>query len=124
MKSIINSKNAPKAIGPYSQAVEANGFLFLSGQLPLTTDNIMPESIESQTRQSIKNIENILQERNLQLDSVIEATVYLKNITDFAKMNKIYAEYFTKDFPARCAFSVRDLPANALVEIKVTALIK
>lgn len=123
MKKIIESSKVPDAIGPYSQAVEAGGFLMLSGQLPISKKSGMPKGIESQTRQSLENVKYILDERKLTLNDVVEVTVYLKDIKDFSAMNGIYATYFLENYPARCAFEVANLPANALVEIKVTALL-
>lgn len=122
MKS-ISTNNAPAAIGPYSQAVEANGFVYCSGQLPIVPDTgLFPEGgIKEQTRQSLLNAQAILREAGLDLSNVVKTTVLLADITDFAAMNEVYAEMFSAPFPARSAFAVRDLPKGALVEIECIA---
>lgn len=122
MKSIISTPNAPQAIGPYSQAVEANGFLFVSGQIPIDpATGQMPEGIEAQTEQVLRNVGAILKAAGLDYCNVVKTTVMLKSIADFGAMNGIYAKYFTTDCPARAAFEVGNLPKNALVEIEVIA---
>ena len=121
MKSIKTS-NAPAAIGPYSQAIEANGFVYCSGQLPINpATGEMPEGIKEQTRQSLLNAKAILNEAGLDLKDVVKTTVLLSDIQNFAPMNEVYAELFAAPFPARSAFAVRDLPKGALVEIEVIA---
>jgi|GEM_PF-5423 len=118
----IRTENAPAAIGPYSQAVEANGFVYASGQLPI--DPItggFPEGIEAQTRQSLLNAQAILREAGLELTDVVKTTVLLADIADFAAMNKVYAEFFKAPYPARSAFAVRSVPKGALVEIECIA---
>ena len=125
MKKTIQSLNAPKAIGPYSQAVLSTGeVLFVSGQLPIdvTTGSFAGEDIESQTRQSLENIKAILQEAGMSMDHVVKTTVLLADIQDFKAMNEIYAQYFTADFPARAAFQVAALPQGAKVEIEAVAV--
>ncbi len=122
MKNIISTSNAPQAIGPYSQAVEANGFLFVSGQIPIDpATGQMPEGIEAQTEQALLNVGAILKAAGLDYRNVVKTTVMLKSIADFGAMNGIYAKYFTTDCPARAAFEVGNLPKNALVEIEVIA---
>ncbi|MCL1835654.1 MAG: RidA family protein [Oscillospiraceae bacterium] len=123
MKEIISPAGAPAAIGPYSQAVRANGFLFVSGQLPLdpSTGAIVEGGIEAQSRQSLSNIKSIVQAAGLQLADVVKTTVFLADIEDFVAMNGVYAEFFTEDFPARAAVQVACLPRNALVEIEAVA---
>ncbi len=122
MKKIISTSNAPQAIGPYSQAVEANGFLFVSGQIPIIpATGQIPEGIEAQTEQVMKNIGAILEAAGLNYGNVVKTTVMLKSIADFGAMNGIYAKYFTSECPARAAFEVGNLPKNALVEIEVIA---
>lgn len=122
MKRIISTPNAPQAIGPYSQAVEANGFLFVSGQIPIIpATGKMPEGIEAQTEQALLNVGAILKAAGLDYCNVVKSTVMLKSIADFGAMNGIYAKYFTADCPARAAFEVGNLPKNALVEIEVIA---
>ncbi len=123
MNKIFATEKAPAAIGPYSQAVQAGNFLFVSGQLPLLADGsgFAGNDITSQTHQSLKNLEAILTAAGYSFTDVVKATVYLKNISDFAAMNDVYAKYFLKDCPARAAFAVADLPKAALVEIEVIA---
>ena len=122
MKRIISTADAPQAIGPYSQAVEANGFVFISGQIPIVpTTGQMPEGIEAQTEQVMRNIGAILKAAGLGYADVVKSTVLLKNIADFAAMNGIYAKYFTTDCPARAAFEVGALPKGALIEVEVIA---
>ncbi len=123
MKSIIKTKNAPAAIGPYSQAAAAGGFLFVSGQIPINpaTGNIESNTIELQAKQVFSNIKAILAEANVGLESVVKTTLFLKNIDDFAAVNEIYALFFKKDCPARSAAEVSSLPKNALIECEVIA---
>ena len=119
---VIATNNAPAAIGPYSQAIEANGFVYCSGQLPINpVTGEMPEGIKEQTRQSLLNAKAILNEAGLDLKDVVKTTVLLSDIQNFAPMNEVYAELFAAPFPARSAFAVRDLPKGALVEIEVIA---
>ena len=119
----ISTKNAPAAIGPYSQAIEAGGMVFASGQLPINpATGAFPEGgIKEQTRQSILNAEAILKEAGCSLANVVKTTVLLADIADFAAMNEVYASCFSEPFPARSAFAVRDLPKGALVEIEMIA---
>ena len=118
----IKTNNAPAAIGPYSQAIEANGFVYCSGQLPINpATGEMPEGIKEQTRQSLLNAKAILNEAGLDLKDVVKTTVLLSDIQNFTPMNEVYAELFAAPFPARSAFAVRDLPKGALVEIEVIA---
>lgn len=122
MKQIISTPNAPQAIGPYSQAVEANGFVFVSGQIPIVpATGQMPDGIEAQTEQVMRNIGAILEAAGLTYSNVVKTTVLLKSIADFATMNGIYAKYFTTDCPARAAFEVAALPKGALIEVEVIA---
>ena len=122
MKKIIVTAAAPAAIGPYSQAVEINGTLFVSGQLPVNPlDGSMPEGIEAQTRQSLDNIFAILKEAGLGADDVAKTCVLLQDIKDFGAMNAIYAEYFPGTKPARVCYQVAALPKGALVEIDAIA---
>ena len=122
MKEIVTC-NAPAAIGPYSQAIEVNGMVFVSGQLPIVPETgAFPEGgIAAQSRQSLLNAQAILKEAGLDLSNVVKTTVLLADIADFAAMNEVYAQFFSKPFPARSAFAVRDLPKGALVEIEVIA---
>lgn len=122
MKRIITSPAAPAAVGPYSQAVETDGTLYLSGQLPIDgATGAMPEGIEAQTRQSLTNIGHILREAGYDFTQIVKTTVLLQRIADFAAMNKVYAEFFTSEMPARVCFEVAALPKGALVEIDAIA---
>lgn len=122
MKRIIVTEKAPAAIGPYSQAVELNGTLFVSGQLPVNPETgEMPEGIEAQTRQSLTNVMAILEKAGLGPDNVAKTCVLLQHISDFGAMNAIYAEFFPGDKPARVCYEVAALPKGALVEIDAIA---
>ncbi len=123
MKKIISTENAPKAIGPYSQAVYFNGTLYISGQLPINPETgKMPEGIKAQTDQALKNVKAILEEAKFNLNDVVKSTVLLKDINDFADMNEVYAQYYDSKPPARVAYEVANLPMGALVEIETIAL--
>ena len=123
MNNPIYTPNAPAAIGPYSQAVQAGSMLFVSGQIPIdpATGNFAGEDITTQTRQSLTNIKNILEAAGYGLNDVVKTTVLLADIADFAAMNAVYAEFFSENKPARAAFAVKDLPRGALVEIEAIA---
>ena len=123
MKKAISTQNAPGAIGPYSQAIEANGFIYLSGQLPINpATGAFPEGgIKEQTRQSLLNAQAILKEAGADLSNVVKTTVLLADIADFGAMNEVYSEFFSAPYPGRSAFAVRDLPKGALVEIEMIA---
>lgn len=122
MKKIIASKNAPAAVGPYSQAIELNGTLFVSGQLPVNpADGSVPEGIEAQTRQSLQNIGAILEEAGLSFNDVVKTTVLLEDIADFGAMNAVYAEFFPETKPARVCYQVVALPKGVKVEIDAIA---
>ena len=123
MKKVINSPKAPKAIGPYSQAIEANGLVITSGQLPIdpATGEFAPGGIKEQTRQSLTNAKAILEEAGISLANVMKTTVFLSDMNDFAAMNEVYAEFFNEPFPARSAIAVKTLPKNALVEVECIA---
>ena len=124
-KKIINTESAPAAIGPYSQSVLAGNILFISGQLPIDpeTGKFAGNDIKSQTEQSLKNIESILEKAGCTMDNVVKTTVLLNDMVDFAKMNEVYAKFFTKDYPARAAYEVARLPKDALVEIEAVAVV-
>ena len=123
MKKIIASPAAPKAVGPYSQAVEAGGTLYVSGQLPVdAAAGAMPEGTEAQTRQSLTNLGHILREAGCDFSDVVKTTVLLQSIGDFAAMNAVYAEFFTDRMPARMCYEVAALPMDALVEIDAVAV--
>ncbi len=123
MLQSISTNNAPAAIGPYSQAIMAGGFVYVSGQLPIdpSTGVFVAGGIKEQTRQSLLNAKAILREASTDLSHVVKTTVFLSDIANFAPMNEVYAEFFAAPFPARSAVAVRDLPKNALVEIEVVA---
>lgn len=122
MKRIIATPDAPAAIGPYSQAVEINGTLYISGQLPVNpSTGDIPEGIEAQTRQSLDNLMTILSAAGLGADNVAKTCVLLSDIKDFGAMNAIYAEYFPNDKPARICYQVAALPKGALLEIDAIA---
>lgn len=125
MKKSINADNAPAAVGPYVHAVEAGGLIFTSGQLGLhPTEGTLPEGVEAQTHQSLKNLAAVLEAAGSDLDHVVKTTVFLDDINDFAAVNKIYAEYFQKEVPARSCVEVSKLPKGGLVEIEVIAVKK
>lgn len=119
----ISTQNAPAAIGPYSQAIEVNGFVYTSGQLPIDpATGAFPEGgVKEQTRQSILNVKAILEEAGLALSNVVKTTVYLADMGDFAAMNEVYSQFFAQPFPARSAIAVKALPKGALVEVEVVA---
>ena len=123
MKKIIASSQAPNAVGPYSQAVETGGTLYVSGQLPLDgATGRMAEGVEAQTRQSLTNIGHILREAGYDVSDVVKTTVLLQSMGDFAAMNAVYAEFFTGDKPARVCYEVAALPMGARVEIDAVAV--
>lgn len=123
MKKIIATPEAPAAVGPYSQAIEANGTLYISGQLPIDpATKTIPEGIKAQTAQSLKNIEAILCAAGYTKNDVVKSTVLLDSIADFSAMNEVYAEFYTENPPARVAFEVAALPMGALVEIETIAV--
>ncbi len=124
MKKTISTTKAPEAIGPYSQAIEANGFIYVSGQLPIdpSTGALAEGGIEAQTAQSLENMKSILEAAGASMENVVKTTVLLSDMSLFASMNEVYARYFKGDYPARCAFAVKQLPKDALVEIECVAV--
>ena len=120
---VINSTKAPSAIGPYSQAVDKDGFIFVSGQLPIdeTTGSFAGEDIASQARQSLQNIKYILEEAGLEMKDISKTTILLKNIEGFAVVNEIYGQFFSAPYPARATYEVARLPKDALIEIEAIA---
>ncbi len=124
MKEVIHSTLAPKAIGPYSQAIATNDLVFISGQLGInaSTGEFKGADIHSQTTQSMENIKAILKEVGLGMDSVVKTTILLKSLDDFAVVNEIYGSYFKEPYPARATFQVAKLPKDALVEIEAIAI--
>lgn len=123
MKKIISTKNAPEAIGPYSQAVEANGFLYISGQIPVNpaSGKVEATDIAGQTEQVFKNIRGVLEAAGYTLDDVIKSTVFLSDMANFAAMNEVYKKYYPTNSPARSTIAVKGLPMNVLVEIETIA---
>ena len=123
MKRIISTKNAPAAVGPYSQAIEVNGMLYVSGQIPLSpsTGRIVDGGIMEQTHQVLKNLGAILEAAGYNYSDVVKCTCLLNDILDFKAMNEVYAQYFNQNMPARAAYAVEDLPMGALIEIEVIA---
>lgn len=123
MKKIILTKEAPAAIGPYSQAIEVNGMLYTSGQLPINpSTGEMPKDVEEQAEQSLKNLFSILKEAGMDSSSVVKTTVFIKDMNDFPRINKVYERFFTESFPARSCVEVARLPKDALVEIEAVAI--
>ena len=123
MKKVICSQKAPGAIGPYSQAIEANGMVFVSGQLPIdAATGTMPEGAAAQARQSLENVKHILEEAGLDMSHIVKTTVFLADMSLFADMNSVYATYFEGDFPARSAVAVKALPKDAVVESECIAV--
>lgn len=121
---VLQTEKAPAAIGPYSQAIEVNGFVFASGQIPIdpATGEFVEGGIEEQTRQALTNASQIMAEAGIDLSHVIKTTVYLADMSDFSAMNKVYATFFKPPFPARSAVAVKALPKGALVEVECIAV--
>lgn len=122
MSEAIETKNAPGAIGPYSQAIRAGNFIFVSGQIPVKPlDSTIPETVEQQARQALENLQNILIAANAGMQNVVKTTVFIKSMEDFAAINSVYAEFFSKPFPARSCVEVSALPKGVLIEIEAIA---
>ena len=121
----ISTKNAPAAIGPYSQAIKVGNLIYTSGQIPIdpATGALVAGGIKEQTRQSLLNVQAILKEAGISMSSVVKTTVFMADMNDFADMNAVYAEFFTEPYPARSAVAVKALPQGALVEIEVVAAV-
>ena len=123
MKKVISTTNAPAAIGPYSQAIAANGFVFASGQIPVNpATGEIPEGIEAQAEQVMKNMQNLLAAAGTSLEQVVKTTVFIQSMNDFAAINGIYSKYFDKDCPARSCVEVACLPKNVLLEMEAIAV--
>ncbi len=119
---VIKTLEAPAAIGPYSQAIKANGFLFVSGQIPLTPNGeLAGDDIKTQTKQVLKNLKAILKEADLSLKDAVKTTIFLKNMDDFSIVNEIYAQAFKEHKPARSTIEISKLPKDVLVEIELIA---
>jgi len=124
MREVVSTKDAPQAIGPYSQAIKANGFVFTSGQIAIdpATQQVVAGDVAAQTDRVLRNLSEILEAAGSGLGKVVRTTVFLKNMDDFAAMNKVYGQYFSSDAPARSTVEVVRLPKDVLVEIDVIAL--
>ena len=123
MKEVINIENAPKAVGPYSQAIVADNLIFVSGQLPIDPiSNEVPQGVVGQTKQSLLNMKHILESVGSGMDKIVKITVLLNNMEDFALMNEIYGSFFQGDYPARICYEVSRLPKDVLVEIDCIAI--
>lgn len=123
MKTVICTDKAPAAIGPYSQAIEVNGMIYTSGVIPVNpATGEIPDGIEAQAEQAIKNLVQLLQAAKSGAEKVIKTTVFIKDMNDFGKINEIYAQYFTGDYPARSCVEVARLPKDVLIEIEAVAL--
>ncbi|MBO7368145.1 MAG: RidA family protein [Paludibacteraceae bacterium] len=125
MMETISTKNAPAAIGPYSQAIKVGNLIYTSGQIPIdpATGTLVAGGIKEQTRQSLLNVQAILKEAGISMSSVVKTTVFMADMSDFADMNAVYAEFFTESYPARSAVALKALPKGALVEIEVVAAV-
>jgi 2-iminobutanoate/2-iminopropanoate deaminase len=124
-KEIIDTENAPAAIGPYSQAVKARGFLFVSGQIPIVpeTGGVVAGDIRDEARQVLENLKNIIAAAGSSMESVVKTTIYLTDMGDFSQVNEVYGEYFTESLPARATVEVAGLPRGVNVEIDAVALL-
>lgn len=124
-KQVIETKDAPEAVGPYSQAIKTGNFIFLSGQIGIDPQakKLVEGGVEAQAKQIFKNIQAVLKEAGLALQNVVKATVFLKDMADFKKVNEIYAAHFQPPYPARSAVAVKDLPLSVDIEIEVIATI-
>lgn len=124
MKKAIQTDKAPAAIGPYSQAIEVNGMLYTSGVIPVNpATGEIPDGVQAQAEQALKNLMNLLEAGQTTMEKVVKTTVFIKEMNDFAKINEVYAKYFTGTFPARSCVEVARLPKDVLLEIEAVALI-
>ena len=122
MKKVISTTNAPAAIGPYSQAIEVNGMVFASGQIPVNPANgEIPEGIEAQAEQVLTNVKNLLAAAGASMEQVVKTTVFIQNMDDFGKINEVYGKYFPEPYPARSCVEVARLPKDVLIEIEAIA---
>lgn len=121
---VLHTEKAPAAIGPYSQAIEVNGFVFASGQIPINpeTGAMVEADIKAQTHQALKNASEVMKSAGIDLSHVVKTTVFLSDMANFAAMNEVYATYFKEPFPARSAVAVKELPKGALVEVECIAV--
>lgn len=125
MKEIVATDKAPKAIGPYSQAVKANGFLFCSGQVPINpeTGGITGKTVADQTRQALNNLKAVIEAAGVSMENVVKTTVLLGDMSYFQEMNEVYASFFGDEPPARATFAVKGLPLNAMLEIEAVVIL-
>lgn len=123
-KKVLHTEKAPAAIGPYSQAIEVNGFIFASGQIPINpaTGEMVQGDVKEQTRQALTNASEVMKAAGIDLSHVVKTTVFLSDMNDFAAMNEVYATFFSAPFPARSAVAVKTLPKGALVEVECIAV--
>lgn len=122
---VINTEQAPKAVGPYSQAIIANGFVFCAGQIGLEPQKgVLVDGVENQTHQVIKNLQAVLEEAGSSLEHIVKTTIFIQDMNDYAKINEIYGSYFGEHKPARATVQVARLPKDALVEIEAVAVVK
>ncbi len=120
----VNTEKSPAAIGPYSQAIKINDMIFTSGQIPFNAEGkLISDDVQEQTRQSLNNVKNILQEGGSSMDNVIKCTVFISNMDDFSKINEVYQEFFSEPYPARSCVEVARLPRDVKVEIEAIAII-
>lgn len=123
MKKVISTTNAPAAIGPYSQAIEVNGMIYTSGQIPVNpADGTIPEGIEAQAKQVMENVKKLLESAGTSMANVVKTTVFIKDMNDFTKINEIYAQYFEEACPARSCVEVARLPKDVLMEMEAVAV--
>lgn len=123
MKKVISTTNAPAAIGPYSQAIEVNGMIYTSGQIPVNpADGTIPEGIEAQAKQVMENVKKLLESAGTSMGNVVKTTVFIKDMNDFTKINEIYAQYFEEACPARSCVEVARLPKDVLMEMEAVAV--
>lgn len=124
MKTIISTDKAPQAIGPYSQAVEVNGVIYTSGMIPINPADgtLVTGAVEVQAEQALKNLKALIEESGSSMDKVIKTTVFIKDMNDFAKINEVYARYFTDNYPSRSCVEVARLPKDVLIEIEAIAI--
>ncbi len=120
--TIVAPEKAAKAVGPYSHGVVANGFVFVSGQLPMDSKGVMAEGIEAQTKQSLENVKTVLEAAGSSMSKVVQVTVFMKDLNEFGKMNAVYGTFFSGNYPARATVQAARIPKDALVEIAVTAV--
>ncbi len=124
-KFVVSTKEAPAAIGPYSQAIEVNGVIYTSGMIPIIPETgEVVEGIEAQARQALSNVRALLESQESGMEQIIKTTVFIKNMDDFGKVNEVYASFFKKDFPARSCVEVARLPKDVLIEVEAIALKK